>query len=233
VRSSLTGTFGGSLMNNDYDRSNPYTYTISTADTWEYKTVTVAGDVTGSWLKTNGTGMQVNFSLGAGATRSGTAGTWAGSQLWSATGATSVVGTNGATWYVTGVQLEEGSTPTSFEYRQHGTELALCQRYYWKTSGTGGNSYPAVGAGGFLSTTTFSAFIPYPVQMRATPTFSIGTSVFITTSGFPSITAISQNYSNQYSARIEFTTSSSTAGYGGAVGLDNPTTSFIAASAEL
>jgi hypothetical protein len=135
VRSSLTGTFGGTLMNGDYDRSNPYTYTISAANTWEYKTITVAGDVTGTWNKTSSAGMQVNFSLGAGATRSGTAGTWAGSQLWSATGATSVVGTNGATWYVTGVQLEEGSQPTPFEYRQYGNELSLCQRYFQKSYG--------------------------------------------------------------------------------------------------
>ena len=179
VRSSLTGTFGGSLMNGDYDRSNPYTYTISAVDTWEYKTVTVAGDVTGTWLKTTGAGMQVNFSLGAGATRSGTAGTWAGSQLWSATGATSVVGTNGATFYITGVQLEVGSTATSFDYRPYGTELALCQRYYQKTYDV--NTVPgstfnweyaspafAIGTGNFGMPCGRS----FLVSMRATPTIT-------------------------------------------------------------
>ena len=168
VRSSLTGTFGGSLMNNDYDRSNPYTYTISAADTWEYKTITVTGDVTGTWLKTNGTGMQVNFSLGAGATRSGTAGTWAGSQLWSATGATSVVGTNGATWYVTGVQLEEGSVPTPFEYRQYGTELALCQRYYQTRTST-----QIYATRGYQSDVSVRLNLFLIVPMRTAPTVSV------------------------------------------------------------
>ena len=130
VRSSLTGTFGGSLRNNASDRSYPYSYTISAANTWEYKTVTIAGDTTGTWLTTNGTGLRVTFSLGMGSTRSGTAGAWAAGSFWSATGATSVVGTNGATFYITGVQLEVGSTATSFDYRPYSQELALCQRYY-------------------------------------------------------------------------------------------------------
>jgi hypothetical protein len=133
VRSSLTGTFGGAIRNSAADRSYPYSYTISTANTWEYKTVTIAGDTSGTWLKTNGIGLQLIFGLGSGATRSGTAGAWAGTSYTNATGATSVVGTNGATFYITGVQLEVGSTATSFDYRSYGTELALCQRYYQKS----------------------------------------------------------------------------------------------------
>ena len=233
VRSSLTGTFGGALNNSGFTRSYPFSYSISVANTWEQKTITVAGDTSGTWLTTNGIGMVVSLSLGAGSTYSGTANAWAGSTLTQPTGATSVVGTNGATFYITGVQLEKGSTATSFDYRPYGTELALCQRYYWITTGTSGNGYPTYGAGGFLSTTNFCAFIPYPVQMRSSPTISIGTSLFITTSGFPSVSAIGANYSNQYSGRVEFTTSSSTAGFGGALGINNTTTSFIDASAEL
>jgi hypothetical protein len=130
VRSSLTGTFGGALQNDGFNRSYPFSYTISAANTWEQKTITVAGDTSGTWLKTNGAGIRLAFSLGAGSTMSGTAGAWAGANYVSATGATSVVGTNGATFYITGVQLEKGSTATSFDYRPYGTELALCQRYY-------------------------------------------------------------------------------------------------------
>ena len=233
VRSSLTGTFGGAIVSTAGDRSYPFTYTISSANTWTQASITIAGCTDGTWNTTNGIGMYVQISLGAGSTFSGTAGAWASANLSSATGATSVVGTSGATFYITGVQLEEGTTATSFERESYSVILQKCQRYYWKTNGTGGSSYPAVGAGGFLSTTSFSAFIPYPVQMRTTPTFSIGTALFIATSGYPSITALSQNYSNQYSARIEFTTTTAVAGYGGALGLDNVTTSFIAASAEL
>ena len=135
VRSSLTGTFGGAIQNNGNDRSYPFAFTISAANTWEYETITIAGDTSGTWLTTNGIGMRVRFSLGAGSAISGTAGAWSSSDFRSATGATSVVGTNGATFYITGVQLEVGSTATSFDYRQYGTELALCQRYYEKTSG--------------------------------------------------------------------------------------------------
>jgi hypothetical protein len=130
VRSSLTGTFGGSLRNVGTAYSYPFTYTINSANTWEYETITIPGPTSGTWGSTNGVGTYVNFSMGAGSTLSGTAGSWSVNNYTSATGATSVVGTNGATWYVTGVQFEEGSQPTPFEYRQYGTELDLCQRYY-------------------------------------------------------------------------------------------------------
>ena len=134
VRSSLTGTFGGTLINSAYSRAYPFTYTISNANTWEQKSVTITGDTTGTWIgATNGAGLQVNFGLGVGANNSGTAGAWTGSGKYSATGAVSVVGTNGATFYITGVQLEKGSTATSFDYRPYGTELVLCQRYYQKS----------------------------------------------------------------------------------------------------
>jgi hypothetical protein len=130
VRSSLTGTFGGALTNSAQDRNYPFTYTISSANTWEQESVTIAGDTTGTWLTTNGQGIGLIFGLGVGSTYSGTAGAWTSSVVVSATGATSVVGTNGATFYITGVQLEAGTTASPFEYRQYGTELALCQRYY-------------------------------------------------------------------------------------------------------
>lgn len=130
VRSSLTGTFGGSLRNSAADRSYPFTYTIFSANTWEQKSITIAGDTIGTWLTTNGTGIIVTFSIGAGSTLSGTAGAWTGSNFVSATGATSVVGTNGATFYITGVQLEKGSTATSFDYLDYGRSLIQCQRYY-------------------------------------------------------------------------------------------------------
>jgi len=119
VRSSLTGTFGGNFRNNAGDRNYPFTYTISVANTWEQKSVTIAGDTSGTWLTTNGMGINVSFGLGVGSTFSGTAGAWSGNNYLGATGATSVVGTNGATFYITGVQLEKGSTATSFDYRPY------------------------------------------------------------------------------------------------------------------
>jgi len=133
VRSSLTGTFGGVLQNSANNRSYPFTYTISAANTWEYKTITVAGDTTGTWVTNNGIGIAIWFGLGVGSTLSGTAGAWAGSGFYSATGAVSVVGTNGATFYITGVQLERNTTATPFEWLPISTELNLCKRYYEKS----------------------------------------------------------------------------------------------------
>jgi hypothetical protein len=172
VRSSLTGTFGGAFRNSAGNRSYPFTYTISAANTWEQKSITVAGDTTGTWVgATNGSGCEVKFGLGVGSTLSGTAGAWAGSNFVSATGATSVVGTSGATFYITGVQLEKGSTATSFDYRPYGTELALCQRYYWKHTGTSVNFHVIANGGWSASTTRVnSAMIRLPVTMRASPT---------------------------------------------------------------
>ena len=172
VRSSLTGTFGGALQNSAFNRSYPYSYTISAANTWEYKTITIAGDTTGTWLTTNGTGIRLIFSLGAGSTFSGTAGSWSGSQFWSATGATSVVGTNGATFYITGVQLEKGSTATSFDYRPYGTELQLCQRYFQIIAQ--GADQP-IATGFYVSATVLNSSIFFKTTMRATPTLSTTT----------------------------------------------------------
>ena len=168
VRSSLTGTFGGSFQNASGNRSYPFTYSIAAANTWEQKSITIAGDTSGTWVgATNGIGITVNLSLGTGTTYSGTAGAWAGANYASVTGATSVVGTNGATFYVTGVQLEKGTVATSFDYRPYGTELALCQRYYYN-SGSFNLSTQA------WNTTAVSVNITTPT-MRATPTLSTPT----------------------------------------------------------
>jgi hypothetical protein len=175
VQSSLTGTFGGSLENSAFNRSYPFTYSIPTASTWTQISVTIAGDTTGTWVgATNGIGIRVNFSLGVGTTYSGTAGAWAGSDFQSATGATSVVGTSGATFYITGVQLEVGSQATSFEYRQYGQELALCQRYFFKTFAQGTAVAQNVGVLGAIPSWSgggsLNSIVNLPVTMRATPT---------------------------------------------------------------
>jgi hypothetical protein len=143
VYSSLTGTFSGALANSANNRFYPFSYSIPTANTWTNISVTIAGDTSGTWVgATNGTGINVKFNLGTGSTYLGTAGAWTASFANGATGSVNILGTDGATWYVTGLQLEVGTQATSFEYRQYQQELALCQRYY-QTSGyrivTGGN----------------------------------------------------------------------------------------------
>jgi hypothetical protein len=168
VRSSLTGTFGGALYNSGGSRSYPFTYTISSADTWEQKSIKIPGDTSGTWLTTNGFGVAVNFSMGMGSNYLGPAGSWASALYVSATGSTNIVSTNGATWYVTGVQLEAGSTASSFEYRNYGQELALCQRYYYLAASA--PSY--IAAGGYFTAGFVIGILNFPTTMRATPTLS-------------------------------------------------------------
>ena len=177
VRSSLTGTFGGALRNSANNRSYPFTYSISSANTWEQKTITIAGDTSGTWVgATNGIGVEVFFSLGVGSTYSGTAGAWAGANYLSATGATSVVGTSGATLYITGVQLEKGSTATSFDYRPYGTELALCQRYLPCFNFSAANG--SLGSGFASATTSALINCVFPVQVRTPATGILVTGSF-------------------------------------------------------
>jgi hypothetical protein len=171
VRSSLTGTFGGALRNDAGNYNYPFSYTISSADTWEQKSVTITGATSGTWLTTNGRGMQVAFSLGASATLSGTAGAWTTSNFWSATGATQVLATNGATFYITGVQLEPGTVATPFERRSFGQELALCQRYFQK-NGVSGSAWLAASKSR-ESDRQRHVQIQYPTVLRATPSITL------------------------------------------------------------
>jgi hypothetical protein len=162
VRSSLTGTFGGAFRNEGNNRSYPFSYTISTANTWEQKSITVAGDTTGTWLTNNDRGIAVLFGLGVGSDKSGTAGAWAAANYVSATGATSVVGTGSATFYITGVQLEQNTSATPFERRLYNQELANCQRYY--------QLLDHLSLSAARGTTSIETSFMFPVWMRATPT---------------------------------------------------------------
>ena len=141
VRSSLSGSFGLSIKwggSSANQRSYPILYTISATNTWEYKTIIIPGDTTmaaGGFETGASSGIQIQFSLGGGATNAGPSGSWAGANYQTVVGDTSVVGTNGATFYITGVQLEKGSTATSFDYRPYGTEFDLCRRYFEIYSG--------------------------------------------------------------------------------------------------
>lgn len=177
VKSSLTGQFGGSLTNSAGNRSRTYTYTINAANTWEYKTITIPGDTSGTWLTTNGVGIRCDWNLGTGSTYLAAPGSWNASNLVGATGDTAVISTLNATWQITGVQLEKGSSATDFEYRQYGQELALCQRYYQKSfpQGTAVAQNNSVDSGAVRFTATGGGYGTYlnirlPVTMRAQPT---------------------------------------------------------------
>lgn len=178
VRSSLTGTFGGSIGNNSANYAYPFTYSISAANTWEQKTISIPGAIAGTWVgSTNGRGMRVVFNLGSGANFSGTANTWqvagASNELYAPTGATSLVGTNGATLYITGVQLEAGPTATPFERRPIGVETALAQRYCALVA-----SNNIIGIAQATSATGAYINFSLPTSMRATPAISFLSGTF-------------------------------------------------------
>lgn len=179
VRSSLTGTFSGALQNSAQNRSYPFSYTINAANTWERKTVSLTGDTTGTWLATTGIGIGVYFDLGSGSTVRGTAATWAASTYYGVTSASSVIATLNATWDLTGVQFEVGSTATAFEHHTDAINYIFCQRYYEKsyeigtvagTSTANGatNFWPSSGSfgGGYASDRSFK------VVKRAAPTMT-------------------------------------------------------------
>ena len=228
VRSSLTGTFGGAIGNNTGASTYPFTYTISSANTWEQKTLTIPGPTFGTYATNNTTSIYLQFALGLGSsTAGGTANTWGTSAVGGPTGTVSVVGTNGATWYITGVQLEVGSTATNFEYRDYGRELYMCQRYYYRLNADGGN-YGAF-AQGYQAGLGGPLIYPIPQIMRTTPSATkIGSIInnfsgsgnptvggFLVYSGYPyygDATGYSASFSggcflranNDVTARIEF-----------------------------
>lgn len=184
VRSSLTGSFGGAVQNESVNRAYPFAYTISAANTWEQKTVTITGETTGTWSSDNTSWGRIVFGLGVGSTYSGTAGAWVAGDLNSTTSAVSVIGTLNATWQITGVQLEAGSVATPFERRSYGQELALCQRYFCKPLGGGASGYGR-SHGYDLATSRGPLYLPLPVQMRSSPSVSISSQYVINDGGSP------------------------------------------------
>jgi hypothetical protein len=242
VRSSLgPGTFGGAIQNADLTRSYPFTYTISAANTWEQKSVTIVGDTSGTWLTTNGIGASMTFDLGTGATFQGTAGSWASADYRAATGAVSVVGTSGATFYITGVQLEAGSVATPFERRPYGTELALCQRYLNVLRGVSSTQLP-VCPGFMRSATNFVGIFKFPVTMRTAPslTSSNSTNHFHISPGNgdfdgPTVGLEGGAYVSPdvIALTMNATTGSSTIGLGATLYLNATTSAFLFFVAEL
>jgi hypothetical protein len=233
VRSSLTGTFSGSISNGAADRSYVFTFTVSAANTWEQKSVTIAGDTSGTWVgATNGLGLRLYFDLGCGTSSRTTAGSWASGFYLGATGANSLGSASGATFYVTGVQLEKGSTATSFDVRPYGTELALCQRYYWQINSE--TSYAGLGSGVMVSGSQARIFMPYPVPMRAAPTVS-GTSLSsLRISQSADITPTNLTpYANSRTCMFDMATSGGTTGAGAVLIFNNLSTGSIQATAEL
>lgn len=169
VRSSITGTFGGGFANGDYNRFRPFSYTISSANTWEKKTVSIPGDTSGTWSYTNDLGIRLNFSIGAGSSKVGATSAWGTSSVEGATGQQDLISTNGATFYLTGVKLENGTTATDFEHRTFADELATCHRYYQKLGGA-----ESLGVGAYTTGSRVDTVVSFIQEMRAPPTLTVG-----------------------------------------------------------
>ena len=189
VRSSVTGAFGGCFKNNNDTRTNPFSYTINSANTWEYKTITITGDTSGTWQTTNSTGLSILWSLGVGTGLKGTAGTWSGSSFYAPTGSVNLISTNGATLYITGVQLEAGTSATDFEFLPIDVNLQRCERYYQLLQGMNGSGE---------TSTSVTQSLSYKTQTRATPTISqLG------------VITISENGADRTQSSISITTNNS------------------------
>jgi hypothetical protein len=241
VYSSVTGTFGGVIQNSASNRSYPFTYTISVASTWEQKTITVAGDTTGTWLTTTGVGMEIAWGLGVGATYSGTAGAWAAANYISATGATNIINTLNATFYVTGVKLEVGSIATPFVPDDYQVSLGKCYRYYEQITNTASSSYgtfPVNNTIGYNGTTAYG-YLQWSVVKRANPTITYSSqNVFraVDQTNAYTTTALSSpsNYISTLVAEVDITVASGITTYRPYVlQALNSTTQYIAVSAEL
>ncbi len=208
ARSSITGTWSGIVKNNAQDRTYPWEYTISSADTWEYKTVTVPGCTDGTWLSGASAGAWIYFCIGSttsGTTYLGSANSWQNTNLIGTTGSNSLVNTNGATLYITGVQVEEGSAATSFEHRNYADELARCQRYYIQYD-RGGSTADDGLTSGLCNVVAGDGndcfgFLQLPVCMRASPTLAYSDADhFQTTRVFANTTDIGGSLSIAYAS---------------------------------
>jgi hypothetical protein len=235
VKSSVTGLKSISLINGALTRSYCTTYNIDVANTWEYKTVTMPGDTTGTWETGNGNGLELHFNFQVGSTYETTLNAWAAGRFYSASSVPDIKDTSGATISFTGVQLEAGSVATPFERRPYGTELALCQRYFYILAR--GNGLP-VSQGAYFSAGLIQNFVTFPVTMRITPSIveTTGTNFYTSftnggTDGFDSIGSIPRG--SPSAVQIDATSGvSGTAGFGCAVATNNAS-SALGFSAEL
>jgi hypothetical protein len=235
AKSSVTGTFGGALSNNGVNRSYPFTYTINAANTWEQKTVTIAGDTAGTWATDNNTGIRVYWGLGVASGFAGTAGAWAASQLLSATGATNLMAANAATWQITGVQLEAGTVAEQFERLDYGRQLIQCQRYF--QSWGGDTAYQLIGIGPSEASNTANVIVPALVSFRGQASLSVSAnsdfrlfngSTYQTVTGFAVNNAATNNTTIQVSVG-----SSVSAGSFWTLSANNTTNARLRLSAEL
>lgn len=216
VRSSLTGTFSGVIQNGALDRSYPFSFAISAANTWEEKIVTISGDTTGTWPIDNTASLVLCFDIGSGSALKGPAGAWAAATYYGVTGAVNLISTLNATLDITQVQVEAGSVATAFEIRPYGTELSLCQRYFQKVGSDSGAD--PIGSGFVTSSTTAVASVTLLTPMRAIPSLSFSSAsnfVFNTAGTANACSSLSLGNASKSRMFVSIGNSGMTTGQGG------------------
>ena len=236
VKSSVTGTHSGSFMNSAQNRSFPFTYTISQADTWEQKSITIPGDTAGTWLVSNGIGLELNFDMGSGSGKRGNAGgAWLAARAEGATGAVQVISSANATWFISKVQIEVGSTATDFEHKTFAQELALCQRYFFRVPYAGTGAAPIYIASGVEASANARYAFKLPQVMRAAPTVSVNdlsSDDEQSVTDASTVSAVVAGTSDCDRMRVVLTGGSYTSGNPTSL-ITDTTNSFFAAEAEL
>ena len=236
VRCSVTGTLGGAIQNATENYCYPFSYTVNAANTWEFKTVAITGPTSGTWAVAQNAGAKIYFSLGTGSSLESTAGTWVAAERWSATGTVDLVTTSANTLAITGFQFEVGTQATSFDFRDYGRELALCQRYCFRISGA--DSYSPIGTGtAYNGTTSGRIQIPFPVPMRTAPTASFGGTIQVVgnTAATPASFTLGTTYGGKLGLMqdISWSGAMSAAGVGLFVYVYNTSSDYFQLTAEL
>jgi len=210
VKSSVTGTYGVGLANSAETENFVAEYTISSANTWEKKTINIPVRTSGTWLTTNGVGIGVRFDLGSGTNYNGTAGQWqtTSSKVYRTSSCVNLIATGSATWFITGVQLEVGQNPTEFETEPFGETLQKCQRYYYSLPDTPTSSFRILHLAHAQSATFANSGFNHPTPMRAQPTITENGTLVMHDGTGQRAYAVGTNYSTTTTVATDITTSS-------------------------
>jgi len=231
VKSTKTGIHCVAFRNSASDRSYIVEYTVNVADTWEFKTITLTADITGTWVTDSGIGLRISWALAVGTDRHGIADTWQAGNFFSTSNQVNVMDSTANNFHLSRVQVELGSTATSFERRSFAQELSMAQRYYWRETLAANNVFVNTYNN---STTIARGRLTYPVTMRTSPTISAsaaGTFVIQSGSNF-AVTSIGTVNTRPESAFMTIGATGLTLGQGSAL-IFSSSTAFIEADAEL